>query len=43
MVNISYTVITWDAWKAVIRVSIYLALGDSITAGILDHNHDWFQ
>jgi len=33
MVNIPYTVITWDAWKAVIRVSIYLALGDSITAG----------
>jgi lysophospholipase L1-like esterase len=33
VVNISYTVITRDAWKAVIRVSIYLALGDSITAG----------
>ncbi|HUS89504.1 MAG TPA: SGNH/GDSL hydrolase family protein [Desulfosporosinus sp.] len=33
MVNIPYTVINMDVWKAVIRVSLYLALGDSITAG----------
>jgi lysophospholipase L1-like esterase len=33
MVNITYTVINMNVSKAVIRVSLYLALGDSITAG----------
>ena len=33
MVNITYTVINTNVLKAVIRVSLYLALGDSITAG----------
>lgn len=33
MVNISYSVINMDVSKAVRRVSLYLALGDSITAG----------
>jgi lysophospholipase L1-like esterase len=33
MVNIPYNEINMDAWEAVIRVSLYLALGDSITAG----------
>lgn len=33
MVNITYNVINRNDQKAVIRVSLYLALGDSITAG----------
>src|SRR5665648_397521 len=33
MVNIPYTVFNMNILKAGIRVSIYLALGDSITAG----------
>jgi len=33
LVNIPYIVINTDVSKAVIRVSLYLALGDSITAG----------
>lgn len=33
VVNITYTVINRNVLKAVIRVSLYLALGDSITAG----------